>query len=383
MTSSAVGATQAAPDPVAFRDDTGPADRAASRRRQILGIQAFIAGSYAMDTAFMTMLVLCGAIGFHVPMVYALCFVTGCAAFTLALTGNRGNRFADPYLTVPQTVFASALQFGMMAWAPQIGVPLLTALFIIVGFAGLRLRLPQAAMVTLWLGTGLLAVIGLRGAELSLPLGSAAERLASGLWLCTILGRVLLLGQYGARLRQALHRRNEALNRTMAIAERLASRDDLTGALNRASILKSIEIERNRMGRGSKGFSVALLDLDHFKRINDGFGHLVGDRVLVQLVRRILPTLRSSDALGRYGGEEFLLLLADAADQVSARTALERIVEAVRSHPWAELAPGLTVTLSAGFASCRPGDSLHQLLSRADTALYRAKNGGRDRVCEE
>ncbi len=336
MTSSAVGATQAAPDPVAFRDDTGPADRAASRRRQILGIQAFIAGSYAMDTAFMTMLVLCGAIGFHVPMVYALCFVTGCAAFTLALTGNRGNRFADPYLTVPQTVFASALQFGMMAWAPQIGVPLLTALFIIVGFAGLRLRLPQAAMVTLWLGTGLLAVIGLRGAELSLPLGSAAERLASGLWLCTILGRVLLLGQYGARLRQALHRRNEALNR-----------------------------------------------LDHFKRINDGFGHLVGDRVLVQLVRRIRPTLRSSDALGRYGGEEFLLLLADAADQVSARTALERIVEAVRSHPWAELAPGLTVTLSAGFASCRPGDSLHQLLSRADTALYRAKNGGRDRVCEE
>jgi diguanylate cyclase (GGDEF)-like protein len=376
-----VGARPDAVDPAAFPDDVDP-DRTALRRRQIAGVQAFIAGSYVMDTAFMALLVLCGSIGLEVPLVYALCFAIGCGAFTLAVTGDRGERYSDPFLTVPQTAFASTLQLGMMAWAPQIGVPLLTALFIVVGFAGLRLRLPQAGMVSLWLGAGLLAVIGLRGAEFSIPLGSSPERLASGLWLCSVLGRVILLGQYGARLRHALHRRNEALNRTMAIAERLASSDDLTGALNRASILKAIEGERGRMARGGKGFSVALLDLDHFKRINDGFGHLVGDRVLVQLVRKIVPMLRASDAIGRYGGEEFVLLLADAADEAGAGTALERIADTIRNHSWPDIAPGLAVTLSAGFAACRPDESLHQLLSRADAALYRAKNAGRDRVCE-
>ena len=376
-----MGAGPEAVDPAALPDHADP-ERSALRRRQVAGLQAFIAGSYLMDTAFMTLLVLCGSIAAQVPLVYALCFATGCGAFTLAVTGGRCDRFSDPYLTVPQTAFASALQLSMMAWAPQIGVPLLTALFIVVGFAGLRLRMLQAGMVSLWLGAGLLAVIGLRGSQLSIPLGSSAERLASGLWLCSVLGRVILLGQYGARLRQALRRRNEALNQTMAIAERLASRDDLTGALNRASILKAIESERNRMERGGKPFSIALLDLDHFKRINDGFGHLVGDRVLVQLVRRIVPMLRSCDALGRYGGEEFVLLLADAGDAAGAGTALERIAESVRNHAWSEVAPGLAVTLSAGFAICRPDESLHQLISRADAALYRAKNAGRDRVCE-
>jgi diguanylate cyclase (GGDEF)-like protein len=168
----------------------------------------------------------------------------------------------------------------------------------------------------------------------------------------------------------------------MAIAERLASRDDLTGALNRASILKAIEAERARVARGGKSFVVALLDVDHFKRVNDGFGHLVGDRVLVQLLRRIVPMLRSSDAIGRYGGEEFLLLLADTPDEAGAWSVLERLAQAVRAHPWEEIEPGLRVTVSVGFAASRPGETLAQPLARADAALYRAKNAGRDRVCE-
>jgi hypothetical protein len=205
VTSSAAGAIEGAGDPAVLPDHDETDQRSALRRRQIVGVQAFIAGSYAMDTAFMALLVLCGAVAPQVPLVYALCVVVGCGGFTLAVTGGRGSRFSDPFLTVPQTVFASALQLGMMAWAPQIAVPVLTGLFIVVGFAGLRLRLHQAGMVSLWLGVGVLAVVGLRGELLAIPLGSAAERLASGLWITSVLARVILLGQYGARLRQALH----------------------------------------------------------------------------------------------------------------------------------------------------------------------------------
>ena len=210
---------------------------------------------------------------------------------------------------------------------------------------------------------------------------SAGQLLVSGLWVSTVLARAIMLGQYGSQLRKALVRRNEALNRTTATAERLASRDGLTGALNRGSILKAIDAERLRMSRTGRTFSVALLDLDHFKRINDGFGHLVGDEVLCRFVTRISAQLRASDQLGRYGGEEFLLLLGDSGNDARTRLAVERILGSVEAHPWSQIAAGLAVTTSAGLAACRPGESVTQLLSRADNALYQAKNAGRNRVC--
>jgi diguanylate cyclase (GGDEF)-like protein len=167
----------------------------------------------------------------------------------------------------------------------------------------------------------------------------------------------------------------------MEIAERLASRDGLTGVLNRGSILKAIDAERLRMMRKGQQFSVVLLDLDHFKRINDGFGHLVGDQVLRRVVARVEAQLRATDHLGRYGGEEFLLLLGDCADEAKARQVVQRILESVADGGWEDIAAGLKVTSSAGVATARPDETVNQLLSRADHGLYQAKNAGRNRLC--
>lgn len=357
-----------------------PGTRSGRWRKHALAMQAFVTASFCIDAACMALLAFCGAIAYSVPLVYASVYALTSGGFTLLISRVAGGRFKDPFLTMPQMLVASTIQFALMLWVPAIGIPVLTGLFIIVGFAGLRLSLAQAGLASLWLTIGVSIVIGLRGEALSIALDTPAQRFVSGLWISTVLARVIMLGQYGAQLRKALVKRNEALNQAMATAERLASRDGLTGALNRGSILKAIEAERQRMSRTGQGFSVALLDLDHFKRINDSFGHLVGDVVLCRVVTQISSELRATDQFGRYGGEEFLLLLGDSGDLELARQAVERILSSVETHPWPQVALGLAVTTSAGLATCHMGESMTQLLSRADNALYEAKNAGRNRV---
>lgn len=365
---------------VAIAPAAGLSARSDRWRRHALVMQAFVTASFCVDAAFMALLALCGAIAFSVPLVYASVYALTSGGFTLYMRLGTGEHFSDRFLALPQMLVASSIQFALVLWVPAIGIPVLTGLFIIVGFAGLRLSLAQAGLASLWLTIGVSLVIGLRGEALSIALDTPAQRFVSALWISTVLARVIVLGQYGAQLRKTLVKRNEALNQAMATAERLASRDGLTGALNRGSILKAIEAERQRMSRTGQGFSVALLDLDHFKRINDSFGHLVGDAVLCRVVTQISSELRATDQFGRYGGEEFLLLLGDSGDLEPACHAVERILSSVESHPWPQVATGLAVTTSAGLATCLPGESMTQLLSRADSALYQAKNAGRNRV---
>ena len=329
----------------------------------------------------MSLLAAAGAVPWKVPLAFLLLFAACSGFFTFVLLRSPHKRFSDPYLTVPQMLVASTIQFGFMLWVPQIGVPVLTGLFIVVGFGALRLNLSQASMASLWLTVGVSIVMGVRGDELSIPLATATQRFISGLWISSVVARAIMLGQYSAQLRKALVRRNETLARTMEIAERLASRDGLTGALNRGSILKAIDGERLRMMRKGQTFSIVLLDLDHFKRINDGFGHLVGDQVLRRVVAEAGAQLRATDQLGRYGGEEFLLLLGDCSDETRGRQVVQRILDAVEAFAWEEIAPGLKVTSSAGLATARPDETVNQLLSRADRGLYQAKNAGRNRLC--
>jgi diguanylate cyclase (GGDEF)-like protein len=122
-----------------------------------------------------------------------------------------------------------------------------------------------------------------------------------------------------------------------------------------------------------------MLDLDWFKSINDRFGHLVGDRVLKRVVDRVRECSRESDVLGRYGGEEFVLLLPGADENAGARL-VERIRGAISATDWTDLGAGLKVTVSCGIARIRPADTLNGVLARADKALYAAKRGGRDQL---
>lgn len=158
--------------------------------------------------------------------------------------------------------------------------------------------------------------------------------------------------------------------------QRLATRDPLTGVANR----RSMEIEladalRLHHERGEAA-AVAVLDLDHFKQVNDVHGHEAGDRVIVEFAELVQDCIRKRDRLFRFGGEEFVLLLP-GTDAAGARVALEKIRHATKSEA---LGPGLLVTTSIGAAMLRQDDDWPTWLARADAALYRAKRAGRDCV---
>ncbi|OIQ92340.1 putative diguanylate cyclase YdaM [mine drainage metagenome] len=164
--------------------------------------------------------------------------------------------------------------------------------------------------------------------------------------------------------------------------ERLASLDDLTGLPNRRCTLQALEhaIERRGGRRETSPLCVLMLDLDHFKRVNDEHGHLVGDLALQHVASIMQRWSRDGDVLGRLGGEEFLLIV-DAADLDATLDVAERIREAVQDMPPPER-PGLALTVSIGVAQWRETDvDASRLLDRVDRAMYAAKNSGRNRVC--
>jgi diguanylate cyclase (GGDEF)-like protein len=161
---------------------------------------------------------------------------------------------------------------------------------------------------------------------------------------------------------------------------RLAERDELTGLLNRRAIVRKA-VEFLSRARESKGtLIIGLIDLDHFKTINDRFGHAVGDQLLQRFAAALRTSLQSREVFGRYGGEEFLVLFPDTTLD-DARASAERLRNALRDQRLRVEEQDVTVTLSLGLASYEAGDVLFdQVARRADIALYVAKMQGRDRV---
>lgn len=161
---------------------------------------------------------------------------------------------------------------------------------------------------------------------------------------------------------------------------RLTIRDGLTGAYNRRFLTDTLAREVARAHRHASPLWLAMLDVDHFKAVNDTHGHLVGDRVLAAVAHEAAARLRPEQVLARYGGEELAIVLPElSSDQV--RILGERIREAVAAHGVSVNAgPAVKVTISIGIASLRPGMNGDQLIVAADAELYRAKATGRNRV---
>ncbi len=163
---------------------------------------------------------------------------------------------------------------------------------------------------------------------------------------------------------------------------RLGEYDWLTRSYNRRRILELLEREKVRCDRSAAALCVCMVDLDRFKSINDSFGHHAGDAVLQTFVRVALDELRAGDSIGRYGGEEFLLVLADTP-MSGAQECAERVRRQLEAADFRGVDPRCRATVSIGVAQYRPGEDIAETLKRADQALYRAKAAGRNRVvCE-
>lgn len=356
------------------------ATRLERRRRQRLLMLAMVFASCAVDTALLVAIAAAGAIEPAVPWAYAAAGTVACSVFYVLLNSGMSERLHDHYMALPQMAVSALVNVAFIAWVPQIGVLLMMVLFIVFAFGSLRMGVRQVLIGAALLSVTVAALIAFAGERLSLPMATWQQRAVCGAWFALILARTTLLGLYASQVREELAKRNTQLATTFARLDELASHDELTGTLNRRSIMRLLEEERVRTRRSGHSFGVAMLDIDHFKQVNDRFGHLVGDQVLRRFAQTVTQGMRGTDRLGRFGGEEFLLLLTATDGSDAAAAAAERVRNGVASCNWAEIMPGLDLTVSAGVSMCGRDDTTEQLLERADQALYAAKRDGRNCV---
>src|SRR5215210_4313254 len=182
---------------------------------------------------------------------------------------------------------------------------------------------------------------------------------------------------------EELRVRLRAGERILALQDELraqATHDDLTGVLNRGTILEIVQREVAHVTRKGESAGIVLADLDNFKQVNDTYGHPIGDEVLREASRRLGARMRSYDAIGRYGGEEFLMVLPGCGSSCIMDVA-ERMRVSVSATPIRTPAGDVTITVSMGVAIIEKDKAeLNELIIAADEALYRAKRAGRDRV---
>ncbi|MGJ3230340.1 MAG: PleD family two-component system response regulator [Oceanicaulis sp.] len=190
-------------------------------------------------------------------------------------------------------------------------------------------------------------------------------------------------GELSARARTLVRRKSyaDALRDRLEESLEMAVTDPLTGLYNRRYVVSRLRQGLDALDRSGEPVAVALIDIDHFKRINDTFGHQAGDRVLKGFSERLSRELRAIDIAGRYGGEEFLVIFA-GANAGDALEAAERARAGMAREAFVMTAGGesAAVTLSAGVAEAMPGDDVEDVLARADAALYEAKASGRNQV---
>jgi diguanylate cyclase (GGDEF)-like protein len=350
--------------------------RRASRRRQMLSIQA---ASYVLNSAVLLIYAYAGTLSIVTPSAYFLSGMMVTGFFTVLSETHVNDRFEDHYLTIFQIGVNIALQLGFLLAAPEIGYAFLSFLFLAFGFGALRMTSDQAIIAWCLTAIGVIPAFLFAATPIGMPVGTPLERLAAMLSFVITIGQCAFVGLYGSSLRTMLYNRSVELRSAYQRIEELAELDELTGTFNRRCIMRMLGDEIARAHRSQATFSVALIDLDLFKRINDAHGHPTGDEVLRTFAITTFANLRNIDKFGRYGGEEFLLLLPDTPNQAAVR-GLDRLRSIIAELDWSALSPGMTVTISAGVATLVADETADALLARADRALYAAKESGRNRI---
>ncbi len=210
------------------------------------------------------------------------------------------------------------------------------------------------------------------------PVYVAAALLVIGTLALLWRARVGYLMVRQRQLEALVRDRTREIEQARLILFKQATYDALTGLLNRSAVLEQLRLAMEQAGSNQTPLVLALLDLDHFKCINDSFGHLAGDAVLGEVGRRLLASTRESDQAGRYGGEEFLLVLPGLRQGTFER--MEALREAVFAEPIPFEDGMIRMTCSMGVTWMQAGDDVVSMIRRADALLYAAKRDGRDRI---
>jgi diguanylate cyclase len=350
--------------------------RRAKQRRQIQGM---IGVSYVIDAGILLTYAYAGTVPVWVGPAYALCGLALMAVTILLSEIGFNERFKDHYLVAPGSSANMVILLTFAYIAPEVGVMFLCSLFTVFSFASLRSTPIQTGILWTAMALGLAGLFLLTDKPLAMPHGGHLERFATMTTFIVTIGRCMFLGIFSSSLKASLYQSGLKLKEAYKRIEELAELDELTGSFNRRCIMRMLDEEIARSARSGSSCSIALIDLDHFKRVNDSYGHPTGDEVLRTFAITMFANIRSVDRFGRYGGEEFLLLLPDMPNECAV-PAMDRLRAIVADLDWSAFSPGMKVTLSAGVATLKPDETTDSFLARADSALYTAKAQGRNRI---
>jgi diguanylate cyclase (GGDEF)-like protein len=302
----------------------------------------------------------------------------GLGLLALSIVADIRRRDVTASLGTPVMLWASVGCVVSAAFGTGVlRLALLTVTLLGLNFAALHLtraRLHLIAVLT-WAAASLGFALHVRmGVQADLP-----DELI--IWSCytALLVIASFVADQVARLREQLTGRTWELERALAQVREMAMRDDLTGLYNRRNLMEYLSRQKALADRGTLAFAMCYVDLDHFKGVNDLFGHQRGDEVLKAFADIARTVVREEDFVARIGGEEFVLVLTNAnvADAVQVSNRLRRQTQLMMIDP---KAPDFAVTASVGVAAYRAREAVEQLMSRADAAMYTAKTQGRNRV---
>jgi diguanylate cyclase len=304
-------------------------------------------------------------------------YLLGSLMFYIAIRSGLSARIAsDPALMPWQIVHGVLAIVGSYAiTGPARGAVLaILVLTLTYGIFGLPAR--QARLLALFSFVALAATMVWKCQTDPLRYPPWLEAVHMAFAVIVLLGVSALSVRMGS-LRDHLRAQKQALEASLERIRLLATQDELTSLANRRHMLALLKAEQARQQRTKLPLTLVLLDLDHFKRVNDTYGHQAGDVVLKGFADAVSSAMRGSDVLSRWGGEEFLLMLPDtAADE--AERCVDRMRQGLAQVTFTTVAPDLKITFSAGLSVCGAGESMEAAIERADMAMYRAKAQGRN-----
>lgn len=283
-------------------------------------------------------------------------------------------RFYEPSLMLPQLLATLLTMLAVAYLERSTQIALVPFILIAFSFAIFRLSTSSLTLLSVACLGGYLAIVLMRGHEEGYSFGFRADLMQWFVLALTLPG-MILVGKQIQTLRQLLR----ATRYQLEHYEEKSIRDELTGLYNRRQLQTELEQAKLQSNTRSVPFSICLIDIDHFKEINDSSGHLAGDKILRDFAHTARSSIRDSDIFGRYGGDEFLQILPDT-DLKGAVMHAERLRVYAHFIDFQKILPQKHISLSIGVAQYRDGEHITDLIARADSALYRAKQLGRNRV---
>jgi len=333
--------------------------------------------------AYSLLLLYCFYLGLFRGALYGIFMIlavgwTGYITILVLILKGVNQRFKDKGMTLLQIVWVTAVLMVSVYHIDQVRMLFLMLYLTVMLFAAFRLRLDGFLFITViaifGYGTVILLLSRIHPQTLDMKI-----EIIQWLGFAFTLGGFSIVGSELSTLRQKLKSRNVQLQDASKKLNEMAITDELTGIFNRRHIINVLKYQKSMADRGDYIFVVCYADLDHFKQVNDRFGHSTGDIVLQKFAVLTKEVIREIDYIARFGGEEFLLILVKTS-LPQAVVVSERIRKSIRKFSFGDLSSDLHVAVSIGVAEYQSGERIEDLLDRADAALYRAKESGRNRV---